>query len=145
MSYHLKFLSSDKVEQLREIDAAIKELKQQRFALIRPSQQSMAERNMAITSRLAAGESVASLCAEYQLGRARIHEIAAKVKLKARRGLVHLSLATPLRVRGWCPAQEAERSERKVVAISGLRRTVHSSSARDEGQSISSPYDPTPP
>jgi len=28
MSYHSKFLSSDKAEQLRQIDAAIKQLKQ---------------------------------------------------------------------------------------------------------------------
>ena len=111
MSYHFKFLSSDEVEQLREIDAAIKELKEQRFALIRPSQQSLSERNLAIARRLEAGESVASLCAEYQLGRARIHEIAAKVNLKARRGLVHASLATPFGVRGWYPGPEAESSE----------------------------------
>jgi len=97
MSYLIRFLSSDKVEQLREIDAAIKQLKEQRFALIKPSQQSLSERNLAIASRLAAGEPVASLCREYQVGRARIHEIAAKVRIKARRGLIQIPLPATAR------------------------------------------------
>ena len=85
MSYHFRFLSGDKVEQLREIEGAVQQLKEQR---IRPSQQSHSERNLAIASRRAVGESVASLCAEYQLGRARVLEITAKVRIKARRGLI---------------------------------------------------------
>jgi Mor family transcriptional regulator len=85
MSYHFKFLSGDKAEQLRQIDAAIKQLKQQRFALIQPSRQMVCDRNRSLVRRLDAGEPVASLSAEFQLTRARIYEIAAKARIKARR------------------------------------------------------------
>ena len=55
MSYHCKFLSSDKAEQLRQIDAAIKQLKHQRFALIQPSRQMVCDRNRSLVRRLDAG------------------------------------------------------------------------------------------
>jgi len=87
MSYHFRFLSGAKAEQLRVIEAAIKKLQEQRTALISPSRETLSERNLAITRRLEAGESIASICGEFQLRRARVHEIAAKVKLKARRSL----------------------------------------------------------
>jgi hypothetical protein len=93
MSYHFRFLSGDKAEQLRKIEAAIKRLQEKRTALIRPSRETLSERNLTIARRLEAGEPVASICAEVQLRRARIHEIAAKVKLKASRSLVHLPAA----------------------------------------------------
>jgi hypothetical protein len=89
MSYHFRFLSGGKGDQLREIEAAIKKLQEQRIALIRPSRETLSERNLAITRRLESGEAVASICAEFRLRRARVHEIAAKVKLKARRSLQH--------------------------------------------------------
>ena|SRR5215218_4047329 len=101
MSYHSKFLSSDKAEQLRQIDAAIKQLKHQRFALVQPSRQMVCDRNRLLVQRLDAGEPVASLCAEFQLARARIYEIAAKARLKARRASravisANLSISQPI-------------------------------------------------
>src|SRR5215211_344605 len=100
MSRHAKFLSSDKAERLREIDAAIKQLQEQRSALIQSSRQMLCERNRLVAARLDAGEPVASLCAEFQLTRARVYEIAAQVRLKARRTsrtVVPLVAAAPSR------------------------------------------------
>ena len=84
MSYHSKFLSSDKAERLRDIDAAIKQLTEQRLVLIQSSRQMLRERDRLVAARLDAGEPVASLCAEFQLTRARVYEIAAKVRLEGR-------------------------------------------------------------
>src|SRR5215204_4425997 len=80
-----RFLSSDKAERLRDIDAAIRQLTEQRLALIQSSRQMLRERNRLVAARLDAGEPAASLCAEFQLTRARVYEIAAKVRRKARR------------------------------------------------------------
>jgi Mor family transcriptional regulator len=85
MSRHAQFLSHEQAQRLREIDAAIQKLKEQRIALIQPSRQMISERNRLIADRLDAGEPVASLCAEFQLTRARIYEIAAKARSKAQR------------------------------------------------------------
>jgi hypothetical protein len=100
MSRHARFLSSDKAERLRDIDAAIKQLTEQRLALIQSSRQMLRERNRVVAARLDAGEPVASLCAEFQLTRARVYEIAAKVRLKDRRmsrTAVPLAAAAPSR------------------------------------------------
>src|SRR5215207_3912373 len=100
MSRHARFLSSDKAERLRDIDAAIKQLTEQRLALIQSSRQMLRERNRLVAARLDAGEPAAALCAEFQLTRARVYEIAAKVRLKARRmsrTAVPLASASPSR------------------------------------------------
>ena len=81
----LRNLPRDIVERLREIEATISTLEQERAALIRPLRQSLDERNRAIADRLAAGEPVAALCAEFQLTRARVHEIASKMRIRAKR------------------------------------------------------------
>src|SRR5215208_4103570 len=84
MSRHARFLSSNDAERLRDIEAAIKQLTEQRFALIQSSRQMLSERDRLVAARLDAGEPAASLCAEFQLTRARVYEIAAKVRLRAR-------------------------------------------------------------
>ena len=53
------------------------------------------DRNRLLVQRLDAGESVASLCAEFQLTRARIYELAAKVRLDSRRASRAVASATP--------------------------------------------------